>query len=135
VVIVEEDKILIAFRNYNKFYKEENGKLTITIDLDLKTDLDKALENLLTRYKQLEEENKRLNNHNIIGRIDAIKIEDLEPVLKPYYIPKSKIKEKIEELKKEADYKSEDNPKGRVHFVPEPCDYQIQVLQELLEEE
>lgn len=49
--------------------------------------------------KQLEEENKRLNNHNIIGRIDAIKIEDLEPVLKPYYVPKSKVKEKIEELK------------------------------------
>lgn len=59
--------------------------------------IGKAIENLLTRYKQLEEENKRLNNHNIIGRIDAIKIEDLEPVLKPYYIPKSKVEEKIEE--------------------------------------
>lgn len=73
--------------------------------------------------RQLEEENKRLNNHNIIGRIDAIKIEDLEPVLKPYYIPKSKVKEKIEELDNSNGY----SPVNKILIE--------QALQELLERE
>ena len=91
-----------------------------------------ALENLLTRYKQLEEENKRLNNHNIIGRIDAIKIEDLEPVLKPYYIPKSKVKEKIEELEECVKRLGND---GMELTYKESAEAQIEVLQELLKKE
>lgn len=50
------------------------------------------------------------------------------------YIPKSKVEEKIEELKQEGNYKTIENPKGRVHFQLEPCDYKIQVLEELLQE-
>lgn len=95
----------------------------------------KALENLLTRYKQLEEENDKFRNGEIVtGKLEAKVRKNIFRDLKDY-IHKSKIQEKIEELIKEADYKSEDNPNGRVHFRLEPCDYQIQVLQELLEEE
>ena len=47
----------------------------------------------------------------------------------------SVIKEKIKELIKQGDYRTSDNPTGRVHFHKEPEDYQIEVLQELLKEE
>lgn len=50
------------------------------------------------------------------------------------FIPKSKVEEKIEELKQEGNYKTIENPKGRVYFQLEPCDYKIQVLEELLQE-
>ena len=85
----EEIKLLENFIQYNKFCKEENGKLTITIDLDVKTTLDKTIQNLLTRYKQLEEENKELTDAYMIQKhlINAEFLSD--------YIPKSKVKEKI----------------------------------------
>ena len=38
-----------------------------------------------------------------IGNINEIKIEDLEPILKPHYISKEKVKKKIEELEKQRD--------------------------------
>ena len=49
-------------------------------------------------------------------------------------IPKKKIEDKIQELIKIGNYRTENNPDGRIHFREEPCDYQIQVLQELLED-
>ena len=53
---MEEDiKILEGFRKYSKYYKEIDGRITMTIDLGLKTELDKAIENLLKRYKDLQE--------------------------------------------------------------------------------
>lgn len=68
---MEEDiKILENFIQYNKFYKEENGKLTITIDLDVKTTLDKAIENLLTRYKQLEEKELEDNSKTMLVKFE-----------------------------------------------------------------
>lgn len=53
-------EILKAFRNYNKFYKEENKDLTITITLDAKESIDKAIERLLTAYEKEKEKNKEL---------------------------------------------------------------------------
>ena len=50
------------------------------------------------------------------------------------YISKSKIEDKVKELEKEADYRTEDNPTGRVHFMAVPVDYQIAILKSLLEE-
>ena len=46
-----------------------------------------------------------------------------------------KIKAKIEELIKEGNYRTADNPNGRVHFQKEITYYQIEVLQSLLEKE
>ena len=48
---------------------------------------------------------------------------------------KDKIKAKIEEVIKEGNYRTADNPNGRVHFQKEITDYQIEVLQSLLEKE
>ena len=51
----------------------------------------KALENLIARYKELEKENKKITDEYMIQKhlINADFLQD--------YIPKSKIKEKIEE--------------------------------------
>ena len=74
-----------------------------------------ALENLLTRYKQLEE-NQLWSEATIEG-------------LKKDFIPKSKIKEKIEELEKYI-YKGENAPQD---FLQYRVKAKIQVLQELLD--
>lgn len=57
-----------------------------------------------------------------------------EQIIYENYISVQKIKDKIEDLKKEGNYRTIDNPSGRVHFRAEGCDYKIQVLKELLEE-
>lgn len=51
-----------------------------------------------------------------------------------HFISKDKIKEKIEELVKQGDYRTAENPNGRVHFNKEPVDYQLEILKDLLEE-
>lgn len=50
--IEESIKILKEFRKYNKIYKEENKDLTITITLEAKESIDKAIEILLTAYEK-----------------------------------------------------------------------------------
>lgn len=86
----------------------------------------KALENLLTRYKQLEEENKSKQKA----------YDDCYCEYKHYKqfdsIPKSKVEEKIEELKKlitEAQKELGSASKEYTIYV-----YQKDILQELLEE-
>lgn len=88
--------ILKVFRNYNKFYKEENKDLTITITLETKESIDKAIERLLTAYEKEKEKNKELEN-------------DLKDMTKRYmeaesvkfwynYIHKDKIRKMLQEL-------------------------------------
>lgn len=78
---MEKDiKILENFTQYNKFYKEENGKLTITIDLDVKTTLDKAIENLIKAYKkqqaEIEDCKKCILRDDIHNYIEEIEKQD-----------------------------------------------------------
>lgn len=56
--------------------------------------------NRATTVLQELEELQQKEKSRIIGNIYEIKIEDLEPVLKPYYISKEKAKKKMEDLKK-----------------------------------
>lgn len=149
---MEEDKLdFKEFKKTIKQYKareEEKVILNINVVLDLINKIDEqqeTLENLLTRYKQLEEENKKL-----IAQKTAInnKRKELEEELEGFrtgkyislkvnelYIPKSKIKEKIEELKKDLE-----RDRICIDFVIEHTKdielmAEIKVLQELLEEE
>lgn len=124
--------------------KEEinNNDKNITATLDLE-DL-KSLENLLTRYKQLEEENKELlevkisaSAHNRImeleeenKQLEAIKDE----AIRRYNfesIPVSKVEEKIEELKGTEELLSDEQGYWGGSDLLE----QIKVLQVLLEKE
>jgi len=54
--------------------------------------------------------------------------------VKKNFIEKKKIIDKMRKLEKEANYRSCENPMGRIHFYKEPVDYQILILSELLEE-
>ena len=78
---------------------------------------------LRERVKELEEENQQLE----AIKDEAIRRYNFES------IPVSLVEEKIKELNEEGNYKTLENPDGRVHFQAEPCDYKIQVLQDLLE--
>ena len=79
-----------------------------------------ALENLIKGYRELEEQNEDLKNdvHH-----DGLAHKDL--TLKATAIPKSKIKEKIEEVKMTSSQINGD------YFMN---NYKIEVLQELMEE-
>ena len=98
---MEEDiKILEDLKNKINFNRNESKYENSTYR--------NALENLIAGYKQLEEENKEIKkefaiNTEIHKRDEIIKdlketINCLHETDKENYIPKSKVKEKIEEL-------------------------------------
>lgn len=81
----------------------------------------KALENLIKKYRELEEENRIFA---LAGSNIALKLH-----IEKNYIPKSKIKEKIEELKEEYKIALEEN--STKAFILK-C--QIEILEKLLED-
>lgn len=91
--------------------------------------LEQALEHLIKAYKELEEKNRKLKEHC------KEQIKDKQELTTALLdsIPISLVEKKMEELKQQGNYKTLENPDGRVHFQAEPCDYKIQVLEELLE--
>lgn len=113
----------------------------------------KAIENLLTRYKQLEEENKQLKEYIVkapnldeMTAVQYTKIQEeayimgrakeqqrAKEIIHNDYIPKSKVKEKIEELENES---YQISLKSEVAFDSGIMknNLRIKVLQELLEE-
>lgn len=82
----------------------------------------KLIEKQSKEIEELKQDNKKKS-------IVIIEYQDLYEKLV------DKIKAKIEELIKEGNYRTTDNPNGRVHFQKEITDYQIEVLQSLLEKE
>lgn len=96
---------------------------------DVSQDEIRAIEHLIKAYKELEEENRKLKEHC------KEQIKDKQELTTALLdsIPISLVEKKMEELKQQGNYKTLENPDGRVHFQAEPCDYKIQVLQELLE--
>lgn len=81
---------------------------------------------IIDRNKELEEKWDK-DTHTLQNALD---LENADKINN--YIPVSLVEEKIKELKEEGNYKTLENPDGRVHFQAEPCDYKIQVLEELL---
>lgn len=49
-------------------------------------------------------------------------------------LPKQVIEDKIDELKSQSNYRTFNNPNGRIHFLKEETDYKIEALEELLQE-
>lgn len=101
-----------------------------------------AMEELLKIYNKqekeinkLKEQNKKLKEllqkkNNYTHQLE----KDLFEGCSNYVIKKDEIREKIKELKEKGNYRDIYNPTGRVHFMKEETDYQIQVLYELLGE-
>lgn len=73
-------------------------------DYDMRVDMGfmkkeaQSIENLIKGYRELEEENKKI----IQGKFREV--ADKNSYIKDMYIPKSKIKEKIEEVNKSLGY-------------------------------
>lgn len=118
----ENIKKIELFIKRNRIMFEDWGDMEAN-EYDLR-----AIENLIKGYRELEQKNR----YGIIGRIDAIKIEDLEEVLTPYYISKSKIKEKIEEY--QANMKKYEYADKNIFNENNIRQEVITVLQELMED-
>ena len=115
----------------NKIYSlNENIKIYDKgYDLSIKNELVKEKEAIATVLQAYEKLLKESNNLTI-SVLETI-VEEVD--LQNNSIPKKKIEDKINELIQKGNYRTKDNLNGRVHFHAEPYDYQIQVLQELLE--
>ena len=88
-----------------------------------------ALENLLTRYKQLEKENEKLNQ---LKEKHNVRINDLCALVDNFAynsIPVSLVEEKIEEINKAYEDSKDENGESQYYYP----DYTIRVLEELLE--
>lgn len=110
----------------NKKYADEHGEdyypaITVSTKFNARTLL--AFENLLTRYKQLEEENNNMAEEYLVNNPGMAKY------LNDNYIFKSKVKEKIEEINKAYEDSKDENGESQYYYP----DYTIRVLEELLE--
>lgn len=122
----------------------------------------KATEHLLTDYerqKQINEEHQKINgelrekvkelekniekisksssnNEQLIEKLNSGETFTINQLafIKKNFIPKQKIKDKIEELIIQGNYKTFYNQNSRTHFLKEESDYKIEILQELLQE-
>ena len=98
----EDMKILeervTTLKRHIKNYEESDCKTNVYQQLVKEC---RALENLLTRYKQLEEENKELVRQYEYQGAKMINEYMSFKNVKKLFIPKSKVKEKIEEYDKQ----------------------------------
>lgn len=118
---------LSRFDDFNSYTQFKIKRDKIIIDL---------IEKQSKEIEELKEKNKTLKS--LQNDTNGLYIEMTER--KNYFERElqkveDKIKAKIEELIKEGNYRTADNPNGRVHFQKEFTDYQIEVLQSLLEKE
>lgn len=120
--------------------KEENGVYSVTqkVIYEIVNKEDEALINVLKDYAIKNSSELRLLDEDKVKEIikKGLMVYHAEEhkVYSHSYISKRKIEEKIEELKKKGDYRDIYNPTGRVHFMKEETDYQIEILKELLNE-
>lgn len=98
-------------------YRNIDEKLEI-----VKSAYIQAIETVLQALEELQQKEKS----RIIGNINEIKIEDLEPILKPYYIPKEKVKENIRLAKQ--------TPRRELCNYDDYTFGKIRALEELLDE-
>lgn len=151
--VAKESDIEENIKTINKTIYQENGEHYNYIDIDNHTPEEEcekfiiSIENLLQDYarqKQINEEHKKINGElrekvkELEAKLEFQKFGDLDNIeFEEYmnqFIPKQKIKEKIEELKNEKEQLRIDKNviwDSQIYKL----DLKIQVLQELLQEE
>ena len=131
------EKELPALEHLIKAYKKLEEERQI-VGMPVRNKRDGRIGIVLHQWKSgsvavLESINPRvINTHDSWNTLEIVTDEVKQTQTKCETIPVSLVEEKIEELKQEGNYKTLENPDGRVHFQAEPCDYKIQVLEELL---
>ena len=113
-----EEDIKILEEKLKQWEPYKNIKFKTDIELEIQKE-NRAIENLINRNKELEEDNYNLKTH-----IYNPKVVELN------YIPKSKIKEKIKELQAKGRIKNKTFANCGDYIYQD----KIQALQELLEE-
>lgn len=99
----------------------------------LKQEEKQAIENLINRNKELEEENKNYKKYAVMMSTEGLIINGVKFSFNDY-IPKSKVEEKIEELKQERILKYDNYMGYKIESrEQQDIDKKVQVLQELLE--
>lgn len=109
---------------YLKDIKQKDEKYLEEYDIKDKDMFRNDIEAISAVLQALEELQQK-EKSRIIGNINEIKIEDLEPILKPYYIPKEKVENEIKEL---------DNMQVDGEVFTTAVNFAKKTLQELLEE-
>ena len=120
-----EEDILYEFRNIVEESRIEDNR---DYYIKLRDTLD-FMENLLTRYKELEKENEKLNQ---LKEKHNVRINDLCALVDNFAynsIPVSLVEEKIEEINKAYEDSKDENGESQYYYP----DYTIRVLEELLE--
>ena len=103
----------------------ENCLMKITLRIDCEFDVN-ILDTLLNIIKKLQKENEELN-YKLHSKKIALEIYNR-------YIPKSKLKEKKEELDKEEKRELKGTKGQDRYYIKQKYMYKKEVLQELLEE-
>ena len=103
----------------------ENCLMKITLGIDCEFDVN-ILDTLLNIIKKLQKENEELN-YKLHSKKIALEIYNR-------YIPKSKLKEKKEELDKEEKRELKGTKGQDRYYIKQKYMYKKEVLQELLEE-
>lgn len=125
---IEEIAIRISEEMYNQQQiNEEHQKINGELREKVK-ELEKESKILEFQNKQIENYAEELKKYNKT-------VSDRIVEYKKNSIPKQVVKDKIEELMIQGNYKTFYNPNGRTHFLKEESDCKIEVLQELLEGE
>ena len=114
------DRELENARRINEEHKRENGELRNKV---------KELERVIDRGWLVYTE-KLENQIADLKYFNRQKIREIEQ----NSIPKEVIEDKIDELKSQGNYRTFNNPNGRIHFLKEETDYKIEALKELLQE-
>ena len=115
---LEQAKSIIL--KINEEHKRENGELRQKVK-ELERVIDRGWLVYTEKLENQIPDLKSLNRKKILE-------------LKQNGIPKQVIEDKIEELRIRGNYKTFDNPDGRIHFLKEETDYKIEALKELLQE-
>lgn len=126
-----EDITQVMNKAYEDFMKDfiPTSLVKEKIEKLYNVDNAEALENLITRYKQLEKENEKLNQ---LKEKHNVRINDLCALVDNFAynsIPVSLVKEKIEEINKAYEDSKDENGESEYYYP----DYTIRVLEELLE--
>ena len=113
-------------KKLNKFNEYENA---VVLSEEALYEIQEAIEHILSEREQDKARIKELEEENRMLALEGSRVR-LELYIKGNYIPVQKVKDKIEELKKDYEDSKDENGETEYYYP----DYTIRKLEELLED-
>ena len=113
-------------KKLNKFNEYENA---VVLSEEALYEIQEAIEHILSEREQDKARIKELEEKNRMLALEGSRVR-LELYIKGNYIPVQKVKDKIEELKKDYEDSKDENGETEYYYP----DYTIRKLEELLED-